>query len=80
LEVPAFWRIQSLSRPESGETHVTRDEKLRERIPTQSTIAPAWPELSAEARAALTSLMTQLILDHAATTATPRAKEVDHDL
>jgi hypothetical protein len=24
-----------------GETHVTRDENLRERIPTQSTIAPA---------------------------------------
>src|SRR5246127_1080752 len=24
-----------------GETHVTRDEKFRERIPTQSTIAPA---------------------------------------
>jgi hypothetical protein len=42
--------------------------------------APAWPELPADARAALTSLMTQLILDHAATTATPRAKEVDHDL
>ena len=42
--------------------------------------APAWPELPAEARAALTSLMTQLILDHAATTATPRAKEIDHDL
>ena len=42
--------------------------------------APAWPELPAEARAALTSLMTQLILDHAATTATPRAKEVSHDL
>jgi hypothetical protein len=82
-----------------GETHVTRDERLRERIPTQSTIAPqhqidlfgsglsndatgapAWPELLAEARAALTSLMTRLILDHAATTATPRAKEVDHDL
>ena len=43
--------------------------------------APAWSELPAEARAALTSLMTQLILDHAATTATtPRAKEVDHDL
>jgi hypothetical protein len=81
-----------------GEAHVTRDDKLRERIPTQSTIAPAasdlfgnglsnvasgapaWPELPAEARAALTSLMTQLILDHAATTATPRAKEIDHDL
>jgi hypothetical protein len=42
--------------------------------------APAWPELPAEARAALTSLITQLILDHAAMTATPPAKEVDHDL
>jgi hypothetical protein len=42
--------------------------------------APAWLELPAEARAALTSLMTQLILDHAATTAAPRAKEVNHDL
>jgi hypothetical protein len=42
--------------------------------------APAWPELPAEARATLTSLMTQLILDHAAMTATPPAKEVDHDL
>jgi hypothetical protein len=31
-------------------------------------------------RAALTSLMTQLILDHVATTATPRAKEVNHGL
>jgi hypothetical protein len=42
--------------------------------------APAWPELPAEARATLMSLMTQLIRDHAATTATPRAKEVGHDL
>jgi hypothetical protein len=42
--------------------------------------APAWPELPAEVRAALTSLMTQLMLDHVATTATPRAKEVNHDL
>ena len=42
--------------------------------------APAWSELPAEVRAALTSLMMQLILDHAATTETPRAKEVDHDL
>jgi hypothetical protein len=45
-----------------------------------ATGAPAWPELPAEARAALTSLMTRLILDHAVTTATPRAKEADHDL
>ena len=42
--------------------------------------APAWLELPADARAALTSLMTRLILDHGATTATTRAKEVDHDL
>ena len=42
--------------------------------------APAWPELPAEARAALTNLITQLILDHAATTATPPAKEIGHDL
>ena len=42
--------------------------------------APAWPELPAEARAALTNLMTQLILDHAATTAMPRTNEVSHDL
>ncbi|PPQ13743.1 hypothetical protein CV770_40930 [Bradyrhizobium sp. AC87j1] len=41
--------------------------------------APTWLDLPAEARAALTSLMMQLILDHAAMTATP-AKEVDHDL
>jgi hypothetical protein len=42
--------------------------------------APAWPELPAEVRAVLTSPMKQLILDHAATTSTPPAKEVDHDL
>ncbi|UPT92111.1 hypothetical protein HAP41_0000048350 (plasmid) [Bradyrhizobium barranii subsp. apii] len=36
--------------------------------------APAWSELPGEARAALTSLMTQLMLDHAAMTATPPAK------
>ena len=36
--------------------------------------------LPAEARAALTSLMTQLILNHAATTAMAPAKEVSHDL
>ncbi|MGY4281153.1 hypothetical protein [Bradyrhizobium sp. 76] len=49
-------------------------------LPNGALGAPAWLELPAEARAALMSLMTQLILDHAATTATPRAKEVDHDL
>lgn len=42
--------------------------------------APSWPELPLEARAALTSLMTQLILHHAGKTATPPARETDHDL
>ena len=42
--------------------------------------APAWRDLPAEARVALMSLMTQLILDHAATTAAPCVKEVGHDL
>jgi hypothetical protein len=42
--------------------------------------APAWPELPLEARAALTSLMTQLILAHAGKTATPPARETGHDL
>ena len=100
ISCPAFWRIQSLSRPESGRDpcHARRqcqgadtdtiDNRGRS---TQMDLfgsglsngaigAPAWPELPAEARAALTSLMTQLILDHAAMTATPPAKEVDHDL
>src|SRR6476619_3590489 len=49
-------------------------------LSNDATGAPAWPELPAEAQAALTSLMTRLILDHAATTATPCAKEADHDL
>ena len=49
-------------------------------LSNDATGTPAWPELPAEARAALTSLVTRLILDHAATTAMPRAKEVDHDL
>ena len=49
-------------------------------LSTAAIGAPARSELPAEARAALTSMMTQLILDHAATTATPRAKEADHDL
>jgi len=49
-------------------------------LSTAAIGAPARSELPAEARAALTSLMTQLILSHATTTATPRAKEVGHDL
>jgi hypothetical protein len=43
------------------------------------TGAPIWPELPAEARATLTSLMAQLILDHAAKTTTPPTREAGHD-
>ena len=49
-------------------------------LSNDATGAPEWSELPAQARAALTSLLIQLILGHVATTATPRAKEVDHDL
>ena len=73
--------------PRSGYRHHRQPRPQQQQMdlfgtdPSNGAIgAPAWPELPAEARAALTSLMTQLILDHAATTATPRAKEVDHDL
>jgi hypothetical protein len=48
---------------------------VRERPVERRHRQPSWPELPAQAQAALTSLMTRLILDHAATTATtPRAK------
>ena len=43
------------------------------------TSAPRWPELPAEARATLTSLMAQLILYHAAKTTTPPTREAGND-
>ena len=49
-------------------------------LSNDATGAPEWSELTAQARAALTSLLIQLMLGHVATTATPRAKEVDYDL
>jgi hypothetical protein len=64
----------------SAHAAAAADRSVREGLSNGAIGAPAWPELPAEARAALTSLMTQLILDHAAMTATPPAKEVDHDL
>ena len=74
------------ARPGSGYRHNRRPRPQRQMDLFGSDLsngaigAPAWPELPAEARAVLTSLMTQLILDHAAMTAPPPAKEVDHDL
>ena len=49
-------------------------------LSNDATGAPEWSELPAQARAALTSLLIQLMLGHVAMTATPRAKEVDYDL
>ena len=77
---------RQMAKPGTGYRHNRRSrlqhqiDLFRSGLSNDASGAPAWPELPAEARAALTSLMTQLILDHAATTATPRAKEVDHDL
>jgi hypothetical protein len=72
--------------PRSGDRHNRQSQPQQQMDLFGSDLSngaigvPAWPELPAEARAAFTSLMTQLILGHAATTATPRAKEVGHDL
>jgi delta 1-pyrroline-5-carboxylate dehydrogenase len=42
--------------------------------------APAWQELPSEARSMLTSLIAQLILDHAGKTLAAPAREAGHDL
>jgi hypothetical protein len=42
--------------------------------------APAWQELPAEAQSMLTSLIAQLILDHAGKTEAAPAREAGHDL
>ena len=44
-----------------------------------ATRAPAWPELPLEARAELTSLMAQLILEHADRSKTAAMTEAAHD-
>ena len=56
------------------------DDLFKRDQPDGAIGAPAWPELPLEARAALTSLMSQLILHHAGKTATPPARETGHDL
>jgi hypothetical protein len=72
--------------PRNGHRHNRRSRPPRQMdlfgsgLSSDAIGAPAWPELPAEVRAALTSLMTQLILDHAAMMGTPPAKEAGHDL
>jgi hypothetical protein len=54
---------------------------LFEANPPDSVVsAPAWPELPVEARAALTGLMVQLMLQHATTSPTPTESEAGRDV
>ena len=71
------WRIQS------GRVHRTTSHQLdlfpEPRLPMAATI-PAWLELPAETRSALTNLMTKLILEHADKSGVEAKREVSHDL
>ena len=49
-------------------------------LPDNVVSAPAWPELPMEARAALTGLMVQLMLQHATTSPTPTEREAGRDV
>jgi len=53
-QTPSAVLLSSASRASHGqnrgETHVTRDDKLRERVPTQSTTAPAASDRSVQER------------------------------
>jgi hypothetical protein len=51
----------------------------RDRQKTMAAV-PAWLELPAETRAALTSLMARLILEHADKSRIRSTKEAGHDL
>jgi len=60
-------------------THRQRD--LFGANPPDSVVsAPAWLELPVEARAALTRLMAQLMLQHAAKNPTPTEREAGRDV
>jgi delta 1-pyrroline-5-carboxylate dehydrogenase len=49
-------------------------------LPDSVVSAPAWPELPVEARAALTGLMVELMLQHAAKSLTPTEREAGRDV
>jgi hypothetical protein len=49
-------------------------------LPDSVVSAPAWPELPMEARAALTGLMVQLMLQHSAKGLTPTEREAGRDV
>ena len=49
-------------------------------LPGSVVSVPAWPELPVEARAALTGLMVQLMLQHAAKSPRPAEREAGRDV
>jgi hypothetical protein len=49
-------------------------------LPDSVVNAPAWPELPVEAQAALTGLMVQLMLQHAAKSSPPTEREAGRDV
>jgi hypothetical protein len=48
--------------------------------PDSVVSAPEWPELPVEARAALTGLMVQLMLQHAAKSPPPTGRKAGRDV
>jgi hypothetical protein len=75
-------------RPRTQRSRTTQDR--RRKAPQMDLFAsgqsgsligpPAWPELPAEVQGTLTSLMAQLILEHADKSKTAAMTEADHDL
>src|SRR5207249_2988805 len=92
IEYLAFGCTKTLSRPESGRGPCNARRSRRRRaaarrsrstcLQPQMTIGgmPAWSGLPPETQAALTGLMTRLILEHADKNRTGSIAEVGHDL
>ena len=70
---------RSVCRQGSQPTHRQRD-LFGANLPDSVVSAPAWPELPVEARAALTGLMVQLMLQHAAKSPTPTERKAGRDV
>ena len=94
IECAAFWRIKPLSRSESGRgpcQRQTKSPQAHRRAPQQIDLfavepqtaiggMPVWSGLPTETQAALTGLMTRLILEHADKNRAGSTTEAGHDL
>jgi len=67
-------RVGRLSDP-AQQFDLFAGDRPRARVDT-----PAWPELPAETREALTGLMVRLILEHAGTSRVGSPRDISHDL